>query len=123
MVGITGLLIYQHYTKDLPSVDKLRKYEPPTVSYVYDRDGNIVAEFFKQKRIVVPIERIPKTLIQAFIAAEDAHFYEHPGIDLMGVARAMIKNIQAGSIVQGGSSITQQVTKSLLLTPERSWSR
>ena len=123
MVGITGLLIYQHYTKDLPSVDKLRKYEPPTVSYVYDRDGNIVAEFFKQKRIVVPIEKIPKTLIQAFIAAEDAHFYEHPGIDLMGVARAMIKNIQAGSIVQGGSTITQQVTKSLLLTPERSWSR
>ncbi len=121
--GVVGFLIYQHYTKDLPGIDRLRNYEPPTVSYVYDRDGNVVAEFFKQKRIVVPIEKIPDTLIRAFIAAEDAHFYEHPGIDLMGVARAMVKNIQAGTIVQGGSTITQQVAKSLLLSPERSWSR
>ncbi len=120
---LTGFLVYQHYTKDLPSMGKLKKYEPPTVSYVYDKDGNVVAEFFKQKRIVVPIGKIPKTLIRAFIAAEDAHFYEHPGIDLIGVARAMIRNIQAGTIVQGGSTITQQVAKSLLLTPERSWSR
>ena len=118
-----GLLIYQHYTKDLPGIDKLRRYEPPTVSYVFDRDGNVVAEFFKQKRIVVPVDKIPPTLIRAFIAAEDAHFYEHPGIDLMGVARALVKNIQAGTIVQGGSTITQQVAKSLLLSPERSWSR
>ncbi len=123
LFGLTALLIYQHYTRDLPSIDKLRKYEPPTVSYVYDRDGNVVAEFFKQKRIVIPIEKIPDPLIKAFIAAEDAHFYDHPGIDLMGVARAMIKNIQAGTIVQGGSTITQQVAKSLLLSPERSWSR
>ncbi|MEW6261388.1 MAG: PBP1A family penicillin-binding protein, partial [Thermodesulfobacteriota bacterium] len=83
----------------------------------------VMAEFYRERRRVLPIEAIPEKLKQAFIAAEDSRFYSHPGIDLLGILRAVFKNIEAGGIVQGGSTITQQVTKSFLLTPEKSFMR
>ncbi len=108
---------------DLPPILQLKNYEPPMVTEVYSSDGKALAYWYTQKRWPVHINKIPKRLINAFLAAEDARFYEHRGIDFIGVLRAALKNFEAGGIVQGASTITQQVTRSLLLTPERSWLR
>ena len=110
-------------SKDLPKIASLKDYHPSIITTVYSDDHQKIAEFYKERRIVVPLEEIPLQLQQAFIAAEDARFYKHQGIDFYGILRAFIKNIEAGAIVQGGSTITQQVTKSFLLTPERSYKR
>ena len=115
--------LYLHFSKGLPQISSLADYRPPTVTTVFSDDGRKIAEFFRERRIVIPLEEMPDMLIQAFVAAEDSRFYKHKGTDLLGIARAMFKNIEAGQIVQGGSTITQQVTKSFLLTPERSFTR
>lgn len=114
---------YLYVTSSLPKLETLRDYRPNVVSTVYSDDGNTVGEFFLEKRVVVPYSRIPKVLINAFVAAEDGRFFEHKGINLVAILRATLKNIEAGGVVQGGSTITQQVAKSLLLTPERSLTR
>ncbi len=120
MVG--GYAFYR-VTRNLPKISSLKDYQPSIVTMVYADDGTPIAEYYLEKRIVVPLEEIPQTLIHAFVAAEDSRFFEHEGIDFFGILRALWKNIQAGGIVQGGSTITQQVTKSLLLTPEKSFTR
>ena len=107
----------------LPKVDTLADYRPPMITRVYSDDGTVIAEFARERRIVVPVSRMPKLLIDAFVSAEDSNFFEHQGIDLVSILRAAVKNVLAGGIVQGGSTITQQVAKSLLLTPERKFSR
>ena len=112
-----------HYSKDLPSVDSLAVYEPATVTIVTDAQGNLVGEYFEEQRYVVPLERIPKHVQDAFVAAEDAAFWEHAGLDYMGIVRAMIKNIQEGRMAQGASTITQQVARSFLLTREKKLER
>ena len=112
-----------HYSKGLPSVDSLAVYEPSTVTIVRDSQGNLVGEFFEQQRYVVPLERIPKHVQDAFVAAEDAAFWEHSGIDYLGIVRAMIKNVQEGRMAQGASTITQQVARSFLLTREKKLER
>jgi penicillin-binding protein 1A len=117
--GIAVFALYLQIDQSLPSVEALKNYHPPLVTTVYSADGEIIGEFFIERRYLVPLSELPPHLIKAFIAAEDTRFYEHGGVDLIGIFRAMIKNIQAGEIVQGGSTITQQVVKSLLLTPER----
>lgn len=114
---------YFYIDSNLPKVETLADYRPPIVTRVFADDGTQVAEFSRERRILVPISRMPKRLTQAFVAAEDANFYQHSGIDFISILRASIKNIMAGGIVQGGSTITQQVTKSLLLTPEKKFSR
>ena len=119
--GIAGL--YYYLTQDLPKINTLKDYRPATVTSVFSDDGRKIGEFYKQRRIVIPLSQIPQGLINAFVAAEDSRFREHPGIDMVSIARAFIKNFQAGTIVQGGSTITQQVTKSFLLTPERTYTR
>lgn len=119
--GFVGTYLY--FTLDLPKISSLRDYEPPIVTQVFSHDGQLIGEFFSERRIVVPLSQIPQTLMNAFIAAEDSRFYRHPGVDLLSVIRAVFKNIEAGAIVQGGSTITQQVTRSLLLTREKSFSR
>ncbi len=116
-------LLYRTFTKDLPNISTLRDYRPCVLSRVYDEDGEIIGEFFIEKRELVPLDQVPDVLRDAIIAAEDANFYHHEGLDFFGILRALIKNIRAGEIVQGGSTITQQVVKSLLLTPERSLKR
>ena len=120
---MTGAYGFYRVTRNLPQIGSLQDYEPPIVTTVYAADNTPIAEFYVERRIVVPLERIPQKLIEAFVSAEDSRFFEHEGIDFLGILRALWKNIKAGGIVQGGSTITQQVTKSLLLSPERSFSR
>ncbi|MCF8026355.1 MAG: penicillin-binding protein 1A [Desulfobacteraceae bacterium] len=115
--------IYFYFSKDLPEIKKLADYQPPVVSTFYSDDGRKIAEFYKERRIVIPLSQMPEHLVNAFIATEDARFYEHEGIDFYSIVRAFFKNLEAGSIVQGGSTITQQVAKSFFLTPERSYVR
>ncbi len=112
-----------YFSEDLPQISTLGDYRPPIISTVYADDGRLIGEFYKERRIVAPLDRIPERLKQAFIAAEDSRFYKHQGIDFLSIVRAFFKNLEAGAIVQGGSTITQQVTKSFLLTPERSYER
>ena len=118
-----GLVLYYSISKDLPKITSLADYNPSIITTVYADDNRKIAEFFKERRIVVPLNEMPRTLIDAFVAAEDSRFYKHRGIDFISIVRAFFKNLEAGTIVQGGSTITQQVTKSFLLTPERSYKR
>ncbi len=113
-------LLYRMFTSDLPNIATLQDYRPRLVTEVFSDEGNLIGEFFTEKRELVSLDQVPLVLQNAMIAAEDANFYEHEGLDFPGILRAMMKNIRAGGIVQGGSTITQQVVKSLLLTPERS---
>ncbi|MBA2879967.1 penicillin-binding protein 1A [Desulfosalsimonas propionicica] len=114
---------YIYFSRDLPKISSLEDYQPSVVTTFYSEDDRKIAEFYKQRRIVVKLSEMPKHLIQAFVATEDARFYEHEGIDLYSIMRAFFKNLEAGTIVQGGSTITQQVAKSFFLTPERSYTR
>jgi len=124
LLGATALVgLYFYLSDDLPKITSLTDYHPSIITTVYSDDNRKIAEFYKERRIVVPLSKIPRQLQQAFIAAEDSRFYKHQGIDLLSIFRALIKNIEAGTIVQGGSTITQQVTKSFLLSPERSYER
>ncbi|MGO9370739.1 MAG: penicillin-binding protein 1A [Syntrophobacteraceae bacterium] len=121
--GIAVFALYIQIDQSLPSVEALKNYHPPLVTSVYSADGELIGEFFIERRYLVQLSELPPHLVKAFVAAEDTRFYEHGGVDLIGIFRAMLKNIQAGEIVQGGSTITQQVVKSLLLTPERTFMR
>ena len=123
MLLIVGGYGFYSITRNLPQISSLKDYQPSIVTNVYAYDGTRIAEFYLERRIVVPLEKIPQKLIWAFVAAEDSRFFEHEGIDFFGILRASWKNIKARGIVQGGSTITQQVTKSLLLSPERSFTR
>ncbi len=124
ITGVIGAVSFYFYiNEDLPKISKLSDYSPPIITNIYADDNRKIGEFFKERRIVVPITEIPQLLKEAFIAAEDSRFYSHPGIDIIGILRAFLKNIEAGGVVQGGSTITQQVTKSFLLSPERSYTR
>ena len=132
LLGLAGLAVaavgtvagvYYYLSEDLPQISSLADYHPPIVTTVYSDDNRKIAEFFRERRIVVPLAEIPERLVQAFVAAEDSRFYKHGGIDFLSIIRAFFKNLEAGTIVQGGSTITQQVTKSFLLTPERSYQR
>ncbi|MCK5187243.1 MAG: PBP1A family penicillin-binding protein [Deltaproteobacteria bacterium] len=118
---VVGTYIYFSY--DLPRLTSVEDYTPKTVTQVFSENGDVIAEFFVEKRYIIPIEEMPATLIRAFISSEDARFFEHQGIDLLSISRALIKNIKSMDIVQGGSTITQQITKSLLLSPEKSYTR
>jgi len=122
-VIICLLTAYLVVSGSLPKVETLDDYRPPIITKVYGDDGTLIAEYFKERRIVVPVERIPRQLIQAFVSAEDSNFFEHQGIDLISIVRAAIANLKAGGIRQGGSTITQQVAKGFFLSSERSYSR
>lgn len=126
-LAVVGLLafagLYYYFSKDLPSITNLEDYQPPVVTTFYSDDGRKIAEFFEHRRIVIPISEMPEHLLNAFVATEDARFYQHDGIDFYSIIRAFIKNFKAGTIVQGGSTITQQVAKSFFLTPKQTYSR
>jgi len=124
----TGLYLYfaddiRAVRQDISRIAALRDYRPPVITTVYSDDGRKIAEFYKQRRIVTAYENIPKMLVNAFLSAEDSRFFEHPGVDLQSIGRAMVKNFEAGEVVQGGSTITQQVIKCLMLSPEKSYQR
>ncbi len=121
--SLTAACVYFYLSENLPKISSLADYHPPVITTVYSDDNRKIAEFYKERRIILPFSKIPEMLTEAFIASEDARFYKHKGIDLFSIVRAFLKNLEAGTIVQGGSTITQQVTKSFLLTPERSYTR
>jgi penicillin-binding protein 1A len=127
ILGLTALIAavggYQYISQDLPKINSLMDYRPPIITTVYAEDGRKIGEFFKERRIVIPLGEVPPLLVKAFIAAEDSRFFQHQGIDPVSILRAALKNLEAGTIKQGGSTITQQVTRSFLLTPERSYIR
>jgi penicillin-binding protein 1A len=117
------LAIYVLLIRDLPDFHSLDDYHPPVVSEVFDRNGKLIGEFYTQQRRLVPIDQIPRYVQLAFVAAEDGSFFEHKGIDYISIIRAAIANMREGGISQGASTITQQMVKSLLLTPERTYER
>jgi penicillin-binding protein 1A len=119
----TGGYIYYHFLRDLPDFTAIKTFRPPEITQVFARDGQRIGEFYSERRIEVPYSRLPRHLILAFVAAEDARFFEHPGVDITGIARAFFRNLEAGGVVQGGSTITQQLVKRILLTPEKSFAR
>jgi penicillin-binding protein 1A len=122
-LGVAGFYVWMA-SRDLPDYEKLAKYEPPVMTRIHAADGSLMAEYARERRIFVPINVIPKTVIQAFLSAEDRRFYEHGGLDFMGIARALVKNFQRkGKRAEGASTITQQVAKNLLLTSERTFDR
>ncbi len=119
---VTAVVIIS-FSFSLPKINSLNDYRPPIPSKILAKDGTVLANTGLEDRVVAEIDEIPERIIGAFLSAEDDKFYEHQGVDYWGVARAMLANIKAGRVVQGGSTITQQVAKSLLLTSERSISR
>jgi len=121
LIGVFVILSY--HSKDLPSLDAIKHYTPRIVTTVYSEDEKVIAEFSTERRMTITPEEIPENVINSFIAAEDKEFFTHRGINPITIVRAFIRNLQAGSTVQGGSTITQQVAKSILLTPEKSYSR
>src|SRR4030043_2172894 len=120
---VLGTVSFFYFTHGLPSIETLKNYGPPTITKFFSEDGEIIGEFSVEKREIVSLDRIPRHLVLAFIAGEDARFFHHKGLDYIAILRAFFTNIFSGEIVQGGSTITQQVVKSLLLSPEKSYTR
>ncbi|MFQ5716108.1 MAG: penicillin-binding protein 1A [Nitrospinales bacterium] len=115
--------IFFHFSKDLPDVRALKNYEPSTITKVYSDQDQPIAEFYIEKRILVPLEKIPPAMKQATLAVEDSNFYTHFGLDPKAIFRAMIANFLAGHIVEGGSTITQQLSKTLFLSRKKTLNR
>ncbi len=119
LVAFLGICVAVYFwyvwSSNLPYIGSVREYRPPIITEIYSDDEEVIGRFWEEKRIVVSLEGLPKHLIQAFVAAEDSRFFEHEGLDILGIIRAFFKNLAAGKVEQGGSTITQQVTKSLLL--------
>jgi penicillin-binding protein 1A len=124
VAGVAGLM--WHFSKDLPDYSQLQDYEPPVTTRVHAADGSLVAEYARERRLYIPIQAVPKRVINAFLAAEDKNFYEHGGLDFMGIARAAVnylENYGSNRHPQGASTITQQVAKNFLLSNEVSFTR
>ncbi|MFC1835192.1 transglycosylase domain-containing protein [Thermodesulfobacteriota bacterium] len=119
--GVTGVIA--RCTDELPEIPELAKYRPKIVTTCYADGGTIIGVFYKQKRFVVALDRIPFHVLHAFIAAEDRRFFDHYGIDWQGIARAVYKNVMAFKFQQGASTITQQVARHVLLTNDKRISR
>ena len=119
-----GVVFYLTFVRDLPDLRSVEDYRPPVTSRVLDRDGTPIGTFFEQRRTLASLEEIPERVVQAFVASEDSSFFEHGGIDYQSILRAAWVNLRAGGeIKQGASTITQQMVKGLLLSPERKFRR
>jgi penicillin-binding protein 1A len=125
VVSMTVALTFWMYGRDpkLPQITKLADYQPAQVTTILDRNDRRIGEIYTQRRTMVAYDKIPPIVVDSFIAAEDNHFWQHSGIDYVGMARAFFANLRAGKKTQGASTITQQVVKNLLLTPERTFKR
>ena len=123
VVTIGGTVTYYALTIDLPGIDTLKDYRLSIASSVYDDNNELIDDFFLEDRKIVKIAEIPKIVDYAFVAAEDSRFYQHQGFDIQSIFRALFKNFEAGHIVQGGSTITQQVAKLMYLSPEKKYIR
>ncbi|MDP2754042.1 MAG: PBP1A family penicillin-binding protein, partial [Nitrospirota bacterium] len=122
LIGILGGFTYW-IVSGLPNIKLLEEYTPLESSRVYSSDGKIIAELYLERRTFVPHYQIPDHVKKAFISVEDIRFYNHPGVDLIGIMRALWHDIKAGGIVEGGSTITQQLARMLFLKPDRSIKR
>ena len=126
LISITILGVLWTFSNKIPDYKFLKNYKPAVSSKMYSGNGEVVADFSKEKRIFVPYGAIPKNVVNSFLAAEDKNFFSHPGIDAKGVLRAIIKNVQnimTSKRLEGASTITQQVAKNFLLTNEVSLNR
>src|SRR5215472_7887943 len=127
LVGVAAAAgLIWHFSRDLPDYSQLQDYEPPIMTRVHAADGSLLGEYSKERRLYLPIQAVPKLVINSFLAAEDKNFYEHGGIDYSGMARAAIlyaQNFGSNRRPQGASTITQQVAKNFLLTNEVSFTR
>ena len=108
---------------DFPQIESAAAYKPSVTSKIFDRNNRVVGEIYLEKRSVVPYKAIPPHVVNAFLAAEDANFFKHRGVDYIAIARAIVKDVLSGEFAQGASTITQQTVKSLFLTPEKSVAR
>jgi len=122
---IAGVIaFYLAFLRDLPDLRTIEDYRPPIASRVLDRDGEVIGRFFTERRTLASMESLPAHLVQAFVAGEDSSFFEHAGIDYRSILRAAWVNLRAGGeIKQGASTITQQMVKGLLLSPEKKFKR
>jgi penicillin-binding protein 1A len=127
LVGVcAAAALIWHFSKDLPDYTQLQNYEPPVMTRIQAADGSLLAEYAKERRLYLPIQAIPKLVTNAFVAAEDKNFYQHPGIDFQGILRAgmlYVENYGSNKRPQGASTITQQVAKNFLLNNEVSFER
>ena len=121
-IGGTGGYVYSLFS-DLPDIRKLESYTPLESSVVYSADGKVIAEFYLERRTYIPYYKIPLKVKQAFVAIEDQRFYSHHGVDFLGILRAVYKDIRAQGVVEGGSTITQQLAKMVFFKPEKSVKR
>ena len=122
IAGITGGALYSFYS-ELPDIDRLENFRPSLVTKVYDRNKEVIGEFFIEKRELIAFDDIPKDFVNALLAVEDKRFWEHEGVDPIGVARAIIVNLQHRGVSEGASTVTQQLTRLLFLSPERKFPR
>ncbi|TIM43761.1 penicillin-binding protein 1A [Mesorhizobium sp.] len=122
-----GVAIYiSHLSKDLPDYEVLAKYEPPVTTRIHASDGALMAEYARERRLYLPIQAVPDRVKAAFLSAEDKNFYKHPGIDMTGLGRAVMVNLQnagSGKRQVGASTITQQVAKNFLLSSDQTYER
>ena len=127
VIGVILIIVtFWQFSIDLPDYKQFAKYEPPVTTRLYAGDGKPMMEYAAEKRFFMPIDKIPERVKNAFIAAEDKHFYSHAGVDFLGITRAIlgnIKNIGTGKRPAGASTITQQVAKNFLLSSELSYVR
>ena len=125
VAGAAAFVLWK-VSSELPDYEVLAKYEPPVMTRIHANDGSLIAEFSRERRIYVPITVIPKCVTEAFISAEDKNFYQHGGLDIQGILRAVVTNLsamQSGRRVVGASTITQQVAKNFLLGNEQTMER
>ena len=124
IIGLcAGLGLYMWASQDLVSITRVHDYRPAQVTTVYADDGTIMGYFYKEKRFLRNLDQISPNIVNAILATEDKDFYSHPGVSLKGILRAFIQNVLAGKTVSGGSTITQQIIKRVLLTPEKDYRR
>ena len=121
MGGLGGILWIG--TQDLPSFESLQNYQPSVVTRVYADDGAVIGQYYVERRIYIPFAEIPQHLVNAVVAVEDARFFDHPGLDIVGIVRAAWTNLKRGGKIQGASTITQQLARSLFLSSERTYQR
>lgn len=119
--GLVGLYLWA--SDGLPSITKVSDYRAPQVTTVYARDNSIMGYLFREKRFLISLDNVPDFVPKAFLAAEDGRFFEHEGVDIQAIIRAFLTNLREGGISSGGSTITQQLVKRLLLTPKRDYER
>lgn len=121
--GGIGYFEYRQMVKDLPPIDSIKHYRPPVVTEIRDRNGSLVGKYADEERYVLPLDAIPLHVRRAFLAAEDADFYKHSGVDFKAIIRAALKNAESGKSSQGASTITQQVARAFFLTREKTYKR